>query len=162
MKPEIACKEEKLLVGFARKMNQQEAVKHGLFSKVRSEFMDVVDTIENRINPNLLYIAYDYEAADISKEDEEMNYTYYVCVEVSSCERIPDGMVRKVIPQAKYAEFIYDRQEETLNGEKLSQTVYDYIDGIWLPNSGFELADTSDYEVIHEGEDRIHYYVSVK
>jgi len=48
----------------------------------------------------------------------------------------------------KYAVFTYNAQDNTLNGEKLTQPVYDYIDGVWLPDSGFELAETSDYETL--------------
>jgi hypothetical protein len=61
-------------------------------------------------------------------------------------------MIRKVIPKAKYEVFSYDGRRRTFNGEILNMQVYDYIDDIWLPNSGFELADTSDYEAINEEE----------
>ena len=71
-------------------------------------------------------------------------------------------MVKKILPQGKYAVFNYDIQDNTLNGEKLNQPVYDYIDGIWLPGSGFELAETSDYEIMNENENRIDYYISIK
>lgn len=53
-------------------------------------------------------------------------------------------------------------KEGTLNGEKLDTPVYDYIDGVWLPNSGFELAETPDFEVIREAEDRVEYYISIR
>lgn len=162
LKPEIICKDEKLLLGINRKINQSENIKHGLLSKVKNEFMKMVNILENRVNAEVYYAAYDYDPVDINKEDEEINYTYYYCVEVSKCDTIPEGMVKKVIPQAKYAVFTYDTRNDTLNGEKLAQSVYDYIDGIWLPNSGFELAETSDYEVINEKENRIDYYISIK
>lgn len=162
LKPKIVCKDEKLLMGIARKINQNENIKYGLISKVQSEFMKMADIIENRVNTGVYYAVYDYDPVDIWKEDDAINYTYYYCVEVSRYENIPEGMVKKVIPQAKYAVFTYDTKENTLNGEKLSQPVYDYIDGIWLPNSGFELAETSDYEVINEKENCINYYISVK
>ena len=162
LKPEIVCKDEKLLVGIARKINQSENVKCGLILKIQGEFMKMADIIENKVNTNLYYAVYDYDSIDIWKEDDEINYTYYYCVEVSRCEKIPEGMVKKVIPQAKYAVFTFNTKDNTLNGEKLTQPVYDYIDGIWLPNSGFELAETSDYEVINEEENCINYYISVK
>lgn len=162
LKPEIVCKDEKLLIGIARKINQGENVRHGLLPKVKDEFMKMAGTIENRINADVYYAVYDYAPEDICKEDDEINYTYYCCVEVSSYGNIPDGMVKKVIPRAKYAVFTYDAKENTLNGEKLNQPVYDYIDGVWLPDSGFELAETPDYEVINEKENRIDYYISIK
>lgn len=162
LKPEIICKDEILLLGIARKINQSENIKFSLLSKVQKEFMEMVNTIENRVNKELYYAAYDYTPEDISKEDDEVNYTYFYCVEVSEYKNIAFDMVKKILPQAKYAVFNYDTMNNTLNGESLSQPVYDYIDGVWLPNSGFELAETSDYEVINENENCIHYYISIK
>lgn len=162
LKPEIICKDERLLLGIARKINQSENLKFGLLLKVKNEFLEMVNTIENRVNTELYYAAYDYIPEDISKEDDEINYTYFYCVEVSDYKNIPAGMVKKVLPQAKYAIFNYDTKNNTLNGERLSQSIYDYIDGIWLPNSGFELAETPDYEVINENKNCIDYYISIK
>lgn len=162
LKPEIICKEEKLLLGIARKINQSENIKHGLLAKVKNEFTEMAEHIENRVNTGLYYAVYDYRPEDIAKEDDEINYTYFYCAEVSEYGNIPDGMMKKVIPQAKYAVFSYDTKNNTLNGEKLGQPVYDYIDGSWLPNSGFELAETSDYEVIDGNGNRIDYYISIK
>ncbi len=162
LKPEVICKDEKKLVGIVRKINQGENLKHGLISKVKSEFVKMAGAIVNRIGEDLYYAVYDYAPADIDKEDNEINFTYYYCVEVSEYGKIPEGMVKKVIPQAKYAVFNYYTKNNTLNGEKLDQPVYDYIDGIWLPNSGFELAETSDYEVVNTKENCIDYYISIK
>lgn len=162
LKPEIICKDKRLLLGIARKINQSENIKFGLLSKVKNEFIEMVNTIENRVNTALYYAVYDYDPEDISKEDDEINYTYFYCVEVSEYKNIPAGMEKKVLPQAKYAIFNYDTKNNTLNGERLSQSIYDYIDGIWLPNSGFELAETSDYEVINENGKCIDYYISIK
>jgi AraC family transcriptional regulator len=162
LKPEIICKDERLLLGIARDINQSENIKFGLLSKVKTEFLEMVNTIENRVNTELYYAAYDYAPEDISKDDDEINYTYFYCVEVSDYTDIPAGMVKKVLPQAKYAIFNYDTKNNTLNGESLSQSIYDYIDGIWLPNSGFELAETPDYEVINENENCVAYYISIK
>jgi AraC family transcriptional regulator len=162
LKPEIICKDAKLLLGIVRKINQAENIKLGRLSKVKNEFLERVNSIENRVDTELYYAVYDYNPEDISKQDDEINYTYFYCVEVSEYNNIPEGMVKKLIPQAKYAVFNYDIKDNTLNGEKLTQSVYDYIDGIWLPNSGFELAETTDYEVINEKENCIDYYISIK
>ena len=77
LKPEIICKEERLLLGIARKINQGENIKFGLLVKVRNEFMEMAGTIEKRANTELYYAVYDYNAEDIGKEDHEINYTYF-------------------------------------------------------------------------------------
>lgn len=162
LKPETICKDERLLLGIVRKINQGENIKFGLLSKVKNEFMEMTEEIENRVNTELYYAAYDYDVQDISKEDKEINYTYFYGVEVSQYNNISQGMVKKVMPKAKYAVFNYNIKNNTLNGESLNQPVYDYIDGIWLPNSGFELSETSDYEVINQNGNFIDYYISIK
>ncbi|WP_234124066.1 AraC family transcriptional regulator [Clostridium hydrogenum] len=162
LKPEIICKDERLLLGISRKINQGENIKFGLLSKVKNEFMEMTAEIENRVNAELYYAAYDYDVQDIIKENDEINYTYFYGVEVSEYNDISQGMVKKVIPKAKYAVFNYDIKNNILNGESLNQSVYDYIDGIWLPNSGFELSTTSDYEVINQNKNSIDYYISIK
>lgn len=162
LKPEIICKDEKLLLGISRKLNQHENLEYGLIPKIQDEFKKMVKSIENRLNSEIYYAAYDYNVEDISKEDDKINYTYYYCIEVSEYKNIQDGMVKKVIPKGKYAVFNYNIENKTLNGERLESSVYDYIDGIWLPNSGFELAEASDYEVVKGNEKCIDYYISIK
>lgn len=161
LKPEIICKDEKLLLGITRKINQCENIKRELLLDVKNEFMEMVETIENRVNTELYYAVYDYNPQDIGNEDE-ITYTYFYGVEVMEYKSIPNSMVKKAIPQAKYAIFNYDTKNKNLNAEKINQSVYDYIDGIWLPNSGFELAETPDYEIFNENETRIDYYISIK
>lgn len=162
LNPEIICKEERLLLGIARKINQGDNIKFGLLLKVRNEFSEMVGTNENKANAELNYAVYDYNAEDIGKEDDEINYTYFYGIEALEDETIPTGMVKKVLPQGKYAVFSYDIINNTLNGERLSQGVYDYIDGKWLPNSCFELAGTPDYEIFHKNENRIDFHISIK
>lgn len=162
MEPRIICKEGKTLVGIARKINQEENLKHDLLSKVKNEFMTMLASIEHRVNDVTFYAAYDYDPIDIEKEDDEINYTYYFGVETVGHDSIPKGMVRKTIPQARYAVFTYDVANQTLNGQKLEQSIYDYIDGVWLPNSGLELAETPDYEVIDSKGGILEVYISIK
>lgn len=71
-------------------------------------------------------------------------------------------MVKKVLPKGKYAVFNYSMKDNILHNVKLKKSVYDYIDGIWLSNSGFEFAETSDYEIINETNWSIDYYISIK
>ena len=54
------------------------------------------------------------------------------------------------------------KTEGTLNGEKLDCDVYDFIDGVWLPNSGLELSDAPDFELILEKDRRVEYYISIR
>lgn len=162
LKPAIIYKDEKVLVGIVRKINQKENRDGHLLLKVRNEFKLKLESIEASMPPTSYYVVYDYFPEDLSKAYEEINYTYFCCLDASVFTDLPVGMVKKVLPRGKYAVFMYDTDNNTLNGVKLHQSVYDYIDGIWLPYSGFELTDTPDYEVIYENEAHIDYYISIK
>jgi len=162
LKPEIIYKDEKLVFGITRKINQGDNIRFGLIKEVKNEFMKMMKTIENSVDNKLYYAVYDYDPQDIEKEDEEITYTYFCCVEALDYKIVHKDIVKKILPQGKYAVFNYDTKNNTLNGEKINQPVYDYIDGVWLPNSGFELAEAPDYEVFDESETYINYYVSIK
>lgn len=161
MKPEIICKESITLIGIRKYITGPEKIKYELLTKTKEELLNIVDTISNRLEKNIFYAAYDYLPEDLEKDDDDLNYTYYYCVAVNTADTIPTGLVKKVIPQGKYAVFNYDVTANTLNGEPLTDTVYDYIDGVWLPDSGFELANSSDYEVINRDKQTINYYISI-
>lgn len=67
-------------------------------------------------------------------------FEYVAGVEVRHQEPVPDGMVRRHIPQRKYARFTHHGPLDKL-GETY-QAIYDS----WLPNSGMELDDMFDME----------------
>ncbi|MCK8058210.1 MULTISPECIES: AraC family transcriptional regulator [unclassified Fusibacter] len=163
MKPQIICKDSITLVGIKKHITGPEQQKFEQLKATRDEMLTKSSAITHRINKEFYYAAYDYLVEDMDKDDDELTYTYYYCVEVpTETSEVPAGMVKKVLPQAKYAVFHYDVAENTLNGMKLESSVYDYIDGIWLPNSGFELTEESDFEVINRDKQTIDYYISVK
>jgi AraC family transcriptional regulator len=70
LNPAIICRDERLLVGISRKINQSENIKFELILNARNEFKSIVKTTENRINSALYYAVYDYNPEDISKAEE--------------------------------------------------------------------------------------------
>lgn len=160
MKPNVILKEPKNLIGIARRMTQGDNIRLGLIGRAQREFMAMAGSVPGRVNPHLYYAAYDYQPEDLSREDDEIAYTYWYCVESEA--DAPAGMSKKAIPRAKYAEFVYDPKAGTLNGEQIGMPIYDYIDGVWLPESGFELADTPDYEVHDEETGLVEINISIK
>jgi len=162
MKPEIICKDGITLIGIKRKISGPEAKKMQMLQATRDELIKTESKISNKIGDNIYYAAYDYLVEDLEKEDDDLDYTYYYCVEVSKDEQVPEGMVKKAIPQGKYAVFTYDVKNKTLNNEPYDGEIYDYIDGVWLPNSTFELTEDSDYEIVDKNRQVIDYYISIK
>lgn len=72
---------------------------------------------------------------------ENTDYTYLICSEVKDLSPPPKGMVIKTIPASRYATFVV----KGLLPEILINT-WRYIYNTWLPNSGYELIDKTDFE----------------
>lgn len=53
---------------------------------------------------------------------------------------VPDGMVEKSFAGGRYVKFVHKGSVETL------LSTYQYIWGVWFPQSGYELADREDFE----------------
>lgn len=161
LKPEIICKDRITIMALSRYISGIIEKKYELLDKTRQALIDCLDSVNNRTG-DLFYAAYDYSPEDMEKDDDDITYTYYYGVEVPEDSETPEGFVKKTLPQGRYAVFTYDLNTNTLNGMTLEEDVYDYIDGVWLPASGFELSDESDYEVINKSKNQIDYYISIK
>jgi AraC family transcriptional regulator len=72
---------------------------------------------------------------------DESDFSYIASTEVSHHTKVPPGMVNRVIPSTKYAVFSHNESIDRL------KDIYQYIYGVWLPESGYELAelDTIEY-----------------
>jgi len=94
-----------------------------------------IDKIPDRKNPDtVLGICMDFEP--------DGSFSYIIGSEVMSTKNIPDGMVTRTIPAAKYAVF-------TASG-KMPNSIQDtvkYIYRKWLPNSEFQRANSADFEL---------------
>jgi len=109
-----------------------------------------------------LYIAtYDFDIEDIHSPHEDMEYTYYYG-KIHQDEDLGGDLVIKHIPGGKYAVFTYHKDQKLLNGQVIDRPAYDYINGVWLPESGYQLADQEDYEVHEQGKQVITYYISLE
>ncbi|BCN31914.1 AraC family transcriptional regulator [Anaeromicropila herbilytica] len=72
---------------------------------------------------------------------DESEFSYFAGVEVKDFSDIPKGMLIKIIPNSKYAVFTH---KGSLS--KLKDT-YNFIYGVWLPQSGYELAELDTIEL---------------
>jgi predicted transcriptional regulator YdeE len=75
---------------------------HGDFSKigrVKDEFKRRLSEIPNAVNPDEFYAPW-YNC--------EVMFTYFYCLQVSSLEQIPEGMMGFSIPAHKYINTEYD------------------------------------------------------
>lgn len=72
---------------------------------------------------------------------DESEFSYFAGVEVENFFDIPKGMFVKIIPNSKYAVFTH---KGSLS--KLKDT-YNFIYGVWLPQSGYKLAELDTIEL---------------
>lgn len=163
MHTEIIMKEAFNLVVKKQRMNQAEQVSNNLIDKFRTEVMNELKDYNKPI-----VTAYEYDVKTLSEADEDINYIYFAGIEqVKPIE----GYELLNIKRSKYAKFVYNIEEKTLNGIKLSEYklqgepieyVYDFIDGVWVLESGYELSDSYDLEIWDADSNSVTYLISIK
>ncbi|WDV48023.1 helix-turn-helix domain-containing protein [Clostridiaceae bacterium M8S5] len=106
---------------------------------LNERLLDSYKSISYLANPNS-FIAYWYYK--LSKDNVEPVCYYLASVEVSNLDKIPKGLISKIIPESNYVVF-----DEKRRGEVAGPNGYAY--NIWLPSSGKELnqAIPGDFEV---------------
>jgi AraC family transcriptional regulator len=69
-------------------------------------------------------------------------FSYWICEEVTTLTQVPNGMVAKTVPAGLYAVF-------TCTGQLPAaiQETWKHAYGTWLPSSGYERAETEDFEL---------------
>ncbi len=76
--------------------------------------------------------------------DGTISFLEFVGIEVDECRRLPDGMIKKTIPDGRYAVFTHKGKVADL------LKTYDYIWGSWILSSRETLDEREDFEVYDE------------
>ena len=75
-------------------------------------------------------------------------FTYIIGSEVTNTDNVPDDMVSKKIPDAKYAVFsACGKMPDSI------QNTFKYIYHEWLPKSKYQHADSPEFELYDERSD---------
>ena len=122
------------------------------------DFMPLEEAIQNKAKPTEAWgVSYDM---DYSVQPGE--FTYFVGMEVSNTDKIPDGMIVHVATASKYAKFTHYGSLENL-----SET-YTYIYNIWFTQSGYGMGMGNELELYNEkfdpeGEDsELYIFIPIK
>jgi len=172
LETQIILRKSFKIMGKSVQLNQAEQVENNLIDQFLQRFEDERQKTPDLKNESKVISMYEYDPECIQKDDEEIDYLYTVGVELNDSAKCPEGYDEKIIPESKYAVFVYDYKDKTLNGEDVTkllyegkpiESVYDYIDGVWILNSGFTLSDKPDFE-IRDAENKgiIEYYISIE
>jgi AraC family transcriptional regulator len=159
MIPKIIYLPEFKVVGLRKKVTLKTS--GTIIPKQWGEFLPRMSEIKNRVNFDVSYGLCEYK--DLADFEEDTPYSELVCVEVKNFDRIPDGMVKKVIPASRYAVFTHKGPTDRI------LATYDYIYKTWLPKSGYELAPQDDFELydrrfrgVDNPESEIDIYIPIK
>lgn len=171
LKTNIIMKDSFNIIGESRKMNQAEQVKFNLIDEFLTMFKGKIDTVPDAADRRKVISMYEYDPTSLQGDDESIDYLYTLGL-LTESSKGADGYEIKTIPTAKYALFVLNKESRTLNdipidelkyqGEPI-ESVYDYIDGVWLLTSGYELSGDPDFELRDlDDENIVEYYISVK
>lgn len=132
MAPNIVTRAAMKIVGQANHFVDRELS----LKEVWSGFKPEMDGIPNRVGKLGFGI---YEA--YYEDEQEVGFTYWCAVEVSSFNDIPNGFESREIPQQVYAVFLHRGPLMDLH------KTLKYIWGSWLPKSKYEYADSPELEI---------------
>lgn len=134
MEPKFIKKDKIILVGLLN-----TADKNSNFGEFWDIFFPEFNKISNRSDYN---VCYGLEAYPPKFPDTDLFY-YMPCVEINNIENVPNNMFIKVLPESEYAVF-------TVKGLKNISKTFDYAFYTWLPNSGYKMSESYDFEYYDE------------
>jgi AraC family transcriptional regulator len=137
----IINKPDLKLIGLATNVTLYDVQQNKTTIKLASNFMDRRAEVTNSIN--------EVEVFGISTDPEDYNpeadqFEFFIGVEVSSNEDIPDGMVYREIPANTYAMFTFKGPADNAGA------VHAYLYSTWLKQSGYELIGLYNIEIYDE------------
>lgn len=161
MEYKIVIKEDFKVIGMEGKTSCEDAkVK---IPEIWKAFMPRSEEIKNRVNDKVFYGVCEYDPAMKDNCNCCGEFTELVCVEANSLDVIPEGMVGRVIPAAKYAVFTHKGPLANL------PETYNYIYGPWKKDSDYEMAEADVFEYYderfcccHEENSEFDIYIPIK
>jgi AraC family transcriptional regulator len=140
MQPRIEILQEIKLVGKKARMSFTANKTKELWQS----FMPRRSEIRNAVDAEL-YSVEVYKNTTFSKNFDPANeFEKWAAVKVPYFDTIPDGMNTLIIPQGQYAVFPYKGKPSE------AQATYQYIHGVWLPNSEYDLDDRPHFALMGE------------
>ena len=137
MEPRIETIPEKKLVGSSIQMSLNNNKTGWLWSN----FIPKLKDIANKVGQDK-YSLQVYGSDYFSNFDPNREFVKWALVEVTNFENIPTDLETFTLKSGQYAVFIH--KGDTSEFYKTAQYIY----GVWLPNSAFELDDRPHFEVL--------------
>ena len=136
MKPRIKSINERKLVGKRITMSLAD----NKVSELWKSFIPRRKEITNNVSSDLISLAI-YKPTYFIDFNPTNEFERWAAIEVSDFDNIPHDMETFKLPSGLYAVFDY-------KGSSNDQSIFLYIFGSWLPNSGYNLDDRPHFEVL--------------
>jgi AraC family transcriptional regulator len=140
MTPEIKNLTEKKLIGKRMTMSMADNKTFELWRN----FMPLRKTIKNNVNGDLISMQVFDPSHDFKNFNPHAQFEKWSAVEVTDFNTIPEGMESFTLVGGLYAVFIHRGPASA--GAKTFQ----YIFGVWLPASDFNVDDRPHFELLGE------------
>lgn len=142
MKSTITERPAMLLVGMAINVKLGQEGRPGF--KLASTFFDRKSEIGSRLNDTDVFgVSTDPENYNVEKD----KFEYFIGVEVSDAEHVPEGMVIRKLPANEYVAFRFHGPAENAGA------VHAYLYSTWLNENDYELCELYNIEIYGEGFD---------
>ncbi len=105
-----------------------------------SDFTPRRKEITNNVTNDLISLVV-YKPAHFADFKPTNEFERWATVEVENFDNVPDGMETFILPRGLYAIFNY-------KGSNTDSSIFQYIFGTWLPNSGYVLDDRPHFEIL--------------
>jgi AraC family transcriptional regulator len=138
MTPRIETSSEKKLIGIRLSMSLSNLK----VAELWKTFMPKRKEIINNINSDLISVAV-YTTNHFTNFKPTNEFERWATIEVANFNSIPPGMEKFILPGGLYAVFDY-------KGSSDASYIYQYIYGIWIPNSEYVLDARPHFEVLGE------------
>lgn len=136
MKPRIETSNEKKLIGKRLTMSFADYKVGELWQAFTPRRREITNNLTNELISLVVYKPTHF--ADFKPTNE---FERWATVEVSNFDNVPTNMETLILPSGLYAVFHY-------KGSSSDNSIYQYIFGIWVPNSDYELDDRPHFEVL--------------
>lgn len=132
MQPEIITRPAVKLIGIANHYDDADLN----LPRLWSGFRPYRENIKNRTSDESFGIYESYE-----EDGDDVHFTYVCCAVVENFDSIPEGMLKRELPEQLYAKFIHKGSVSHLD------KTLKYIWGSWLPKSKFDYEEKPDFEL---------------
>lgn len=139
MQPRIETITEKKLVGKRLSMSFADNQTFRLWQSFMSRRKEVSKTLKNELISMQVYP----QSFDFTFSDIKVGFDKWAAVEVTDFDMVPDEMETYILAAGLYAVFDY-------NGLSSDAKIFQYIFGIWLPNSDYSIDNRPHFEILGE------------